>query len=172
MKQQKIIALAALLVTAMIWGLSYSAQAQAMENLPPLFFVSLRYLIAALFVSLLCFCRFLIRRWLNNALDVPVTVGALHSGNKLWLGGICCGFFLAGGEILQQFGLLYTTAGNTGFLTALYVIMIPLIGMFMRKKVQCKIWIAAIISMLGSFGLCYTGDAGGFSCNRGDLLAL
>jgi drug/metabolite transporter (DMT)-like permease len=116
MKKSNIAATLALVVTAAIWGLSYSAQAEAMKSMSPLFFVFLRYLIGCL---VLLPAIFFIRK---------------SPDKQLFTGGIACGFCLAGGEILQQFGLLYTTAGKAGFLTALYVIMIPLIGIFIRKK--------------------------------------
>ena len=116
MNKANLIATISLILTAAIWGLSYSAQSEAMESMPPLFFVFLRYL-------------------LGTTMLLP---GILYYRKKpdkhLFTGGIACGVCLAGGEILQQFGLLYTTAGKAGFLTALYVIMIPVIGVFIRKK--------------------------------------
>jgi drug/metabolite transporter (DMT)-like permease len=84
---------------------------------------------------------------------------------------VICGFCLAGGEILQQFGLLYTTAGKAGFLTALYVIMIPVIGIFIRKKSEILIWIASLLSVAGTYLLCSDGTIGTIG-NRGDIMML
>ena len=153
MKRSNIFATAALLVTAASWGLSYSAQAEAMKSMAPLFFVFLRYLLGALIL-------------------LPAVMYMRQKPAKnLLTGGIICGFCLAGGEILQQFGLLYTTAGKAGFLTALYVIMIPLIGIFVKRRSGWKIWIASLVSAAGAWLLCADGNMNSFG-NLGDILML
>lgn len=154
-KHKSLIAVIALILTAVIWGLSYSAQAKAMDHLKPLVFVSLRYFAGALLVLI----------------PVLFRLKKAPFDKKIILPGAICGFCLAGGEILQQFGLLYTSAGKTGFLTALYVIMIPVIGIFVRRKSSLLIWIAAILSVAGSYMLCYTGTVEAIS-NKGDLLII
>ena len=153
MKKSNLTATGFLILTAVIWGLSYSEQAEAMNFMPPLIFVFLRYLLGTLVL-------------------LP---GIIYAGKKpvkhLLTGGVACGFYLAGGEILQQFGLLYTTAGKAGFLTALYVIMIPVIGIFINRKSDWKIWGAALISVVGSYLLCSDGTINNIG-NTGDLLML
>lgn len=153
MKKFNQLAIASLFLTAAIWGLSYSAQTQAMETMAPLYFVFLRYLLGAV---LLLPAIFLIRK---------------RPDKKLVAGGVICGIFLAGGEILQQFGLLYTSAGKAGFLTALYVIMIPVIGVFINKKSNWKIWCASLLSVAGAYLLCADGTMGTIG-NTGDFLML
>ena len=142
-----------LFLTAAIWGLSYSMQAEAMNTMKPLAFVFLRYLIGA-------------------AALLPMII---YSGKKfdksVIAGGIICGISLAGGEILQQFGLLYTSAGKAGFLTALYVIMIPVIGVFINKKSNWKIWCASLLSVAGAYLLCYDTSMNN-GVNYGDILML
>ena len=153
MKKSSIIAVASLLLTAAIWGLSYSAQAEAMKTMQPYFFVFWRYLLGGLIL-------------------LPVILfNRKKPDKKLFTGGIACGVCLAGGEILQQVGLLYTSAGKAGFLTALYVIMIPLIGIFAGKKSNLKIWSAAVISAAGSWLLCSDSSFRSFG-NTGDILML
>ena len=153
MKKSNFFAVLSLLVTAAIWGLSYSAQSEAMKTMQPLFFVFLRYL-------------------LGTAMLLPAIFYMQKKPDKnLFIGGAVCGVFLAGGEILQQFGLLYTTAGKAGFLTALYVIMIPLIGIFIKRKSDWKIWTASIVSIAGTYLLCSDGTLHNFG-NLGDLLML
>ncbi len=153
MKKSSIIAVASLLLTAAIWGLSYSTQAEAMKTMQPYFFVFWRYLIGGLILlPLILFNR-------------------KKPDKKLFTGGIACGICQAGGEILQQVGLLYTSAGKAGFLTALYVIMIPLIGVFAGKKSNLKIWSAAVISAAGSWLLCSDSSFHSFG-NTGDILML
>ncbi len=153
MKKFSQLAIASLFLTAAIWGLSYSAQTQAMETMAPLYFVFLRYLLGAV---MLLPAIFLIRK---------------RPDKKLVAGGVICGIFLAGGEILQQFGLLYTSAGKAGFLTALYVIMIPVIGVFINKKSNWKIWCASLLSVAGAYLLCADGTMGTIG-NTGDFLML
>ncbi len=142
-----------LFLTAAVWGLSYSMQAEAMNTMKPLAFVFLRYLIGA-------------------AALLPMII---YSGKKfdksVIAGGIICGISLAGGEILQQFGLLYTSAGKAGFLTALYVIMIPVIGVFINKKSNWKIWCASLLSVAGAYLLCYDTSMNN-GVNYGDILML
>lgn len=153
MNKTNIIATFFLLLTAAIWGLSYSAQSEAMKSMTPLYFVFLRYLIGTfILLPIILFMR-------------------RKADKKLISGGIICGICLAGGEILQQFGLLYTTAGKAGFLTALYVIMIPVIGIFIKKKSNATIWIASVISVAGAFLLCSDGTLNNFG-NAGDGLML
>lgn len=152
--KKNIFATASLLLTAVIWGLSYSAQAEAMKTMSALFFVFLRYLIGSMMLLPWFFRK-------GKKLPDP----------KLLVGGAICGFCLAGGEILQQFGLLYTSAGKAGFLTALYVIMIPLISIFIRKKSDWKIWCSAVLSVAGTYLLCSDGTLTNFG-NLGDALIL
>lgn len=153
MKKSNILAPASLLLTAVIWGLSYSAQADAMNTMSPLVFVFLRYLIGS---AMLLPAIFYMRK---------------RPDKKLFTGGVACGVCLAGGEILQQFGLLHTTAGKAGFLTALYVIMIPVIGVFIKKRSNCRIWIASFMSVAGAYLLCADDNMHSFG-NLGDLLML
>ena len=152
MKNAKIAATASLFLTAVIWGLSYSAQAEAMKSMTALPFVFLRYLI-------------------GSAMLLPALFLRKKPGRELIRGGVLCGICLAGGEILQQFGLNYTSAGKAGFLTALYVIMIPLIGIFIRRRSDRKIWCASLLSVAGAYLLCSDGTLNNFG-NFGDFLML
>ena len=153
MKKSNILAIAALFLTAAIWGLSYSAQAEAMKSIAPLSFVSLRYFLGVLVL-------------------LPLILFKKKKISKsLLTGGAVCGVCLAGGEILQQFGLLYTTAGKAGFLTALYVIMIPVIEVFFRRKSSKMIWIASVMSVIGAYLLCSSGSIEKIG-NTGDVLMI
>ncbi len=159
-RQKNILSVAALLLTALLWGISYSAQAEAMNFLPPLFFVSLRYFIG----SFLLLFPVLYRRHKAERKSV--------FNKKVLFSGIAGGFFLAGGEILQQYGLLYTSAGKAGFLTALYVIMIPVIEILLGKRSSLKIWSAALLSVCGTYLLCFNGEFNSITGNLGDVLIL
>ena len=153
MKKYDLLATASLFLIAAIWGLSYSAQAEAAKTMPALSFVFLRYLIGSV---MLLPGIFIMRRPPDKSLAT---------------GGFLCGICLAGGEILQQFGLLYTSAGKAGFLTALYVIMIPLIGIFIHRKSSWQIWCASLLSVAGAYLLCSDGTLHNFG-NLGDALML
>ena len=146
-------ATAALLLTAAIWGLSYSAQSEAMKSMSALMFVFLRYLIG------------------GTMLLPGILMARRPPDRRLFTGGSVCGICLAGGEILQQFGLLYTSAGKAGFLTALYVIMIPLIGIFVGRRANGRIWCASLLSVAGTYLLCSDGTLTNFG-NVGDALML
>ena len=92
------------------------------------------------------------------------------SRKQLWLGGLCCGTALAIASNFQQAGLVAgTDAGKAGFITALYVVLVPLFGLFFRRKVSGPVWIAVVLSVVSLYLLCIKG---GFSLAPGDLLVL
>ena len=82
------------------------------------------------------------------------------------LGGICCGVALATGSTLQQFGIMYTTVGKAGFITAFYIIIVPILGLFLGKKCGLSVWISVVIALAGLYFLCITD---GFSIGKGDI---
>ena len=90
-------------------------------------------------------------------------------GKTLLKGGICCGivFFIASN--LQQFGIQYTTVGKAGFITALYIVLVPLLGIFVGKAAGLRVWISVALAVAGLYLLCITG---GFSIGKGDFLVL
>ena len=152
-KKNTIIGNLMLLIAAWVWGCAFVAQSEGMKYVGPLTFNGVRMLLGGI------------------ALLPVILVRKFRPGKKLVTGGVICGICLAGGEILQQFGLLYTSAGKAGFLTALYVIMIPLIGVFIRKKSDWKIWTASFVSAAGAFLLCADSSMRQFG-NLGDMLML
>lgn len=85
---------------------------------------------------------------------------------RLLLGGICCGVALATGSTLQQFGIMYTTVGKAGFITAFYIIIVPILGLFLGKKCGLSVWISVVIALAGLYFLCITD---GFSIGKGDI---
>ena len=87
----------------------------------------------------------------------------------LLIGGICCGIALCVASNLQQFGVKYTTVGKAGFITALYIVLVPIFGIFLKKKVGVKVWISVAISVVGLYLLCMTEK---LSISKGDFLVL
>lgn len=83
------------------------------------------------------------------------------------VGGVCCGAFLCLASSLQQFGIAFTTVGKAGFITALYIILVPVLGLFMKKKVGRNVWFSVGIAALGMYLLCIKE---GFSVGKGDFL--
>ena len=85
----------------------------------------------------------------------------------LFRSGIACGLLLFAATSLQQIGIQYTTAGKAGFITAFYIVIVPVFGIFLRKKIGYKIWIAVVMALLGLYFLCMTEQ---FSVGKGDIL--
>ena len=86
------------------------------------------------------------------------------------IGGLCCGVFLLVASSLQQIGIMYTTVGKAGFITAMYIVLVPLGGIFLKKKVGARVWFAVLLAVAGLYLLCMTD--GGFSLQKGDILVL
>lgn len=81
-------------------------------------------------------------------------------------GGLYCGLALCAASLLQQIGIQYTTVGKAGFITTLYIIIVPVLGLFLHKKIQGKVWIAAAAAAFGLYILCVNES---FSVGRGDV---
>ncbi len=149
-----------LLLTAMIWGFAFVAQRQGMEYLKPFTFNFARFIVGA--TSLLPVFLFLRNRQ-HNEKRQPIF-------SKIAITG---GFFLGGalflGASFQQVGIIYTTAGKAGFITGLYVILVPLLGLLWKQQTYWGIWLGALVATVGMFLLSVTED---FTISKGDLLVL
>jgi drug/metabolite transporter (DMT)-like permease len=86
------------------------------------------------------------------------------------IGGICCGIALFAASSFQQQGILYTTVGKAGFITAMYILLVPILGLFMKKRVGAKVWLGVLLSVIGLYLLCMTSKR--FSLSKGDFLVL
>lgn len=89
------------------------------------------------------------------------------SGKDLITGGIACGVLLFTAGSLQQAGIQYTTAGKAGFITAFYIVIVPVLGIFLHKKIKWKVWMAVLLALVGLYFLCITES---FSIGKGDIL--
>ena len=107
-----------------------------------------------------------------RARQKDVTDGAkvlkASEGKQLALAGICCGTCLFVASILQQTGIIYTTVGKSGFITAMYIVVVPVLGIFLKKKVGFRIWCGVILAVFGLYFLCMT--PGHISVQKGDIL--
>ncbi|MDD6037104.1 MAG: DMT family transporter [Lachnospiraceae bacterium] len=139
-----------LLLTAFIWGLSFVAQSEGMKYIGPFAFIGIRSMLAGIVLAAFIGLRSCIasRRKKNEE-------KASGSRKTLLLGGICCGLVLFTATMLQQIGILHTNEpGKAGFITALYIILVPLAGFFVRKKIGGKVWCAVCLAVFGMYLLC------------------
>lgn len=173
MKKQMISA-AELLLTAFIWGVAFVAQSVGMDYIGPFTFNCVRSVIGGLVLIPLI----LVLKKVNKEKETIKTSAsekeAFREEKRLYrkntvLGGICCGFFLAVASSFQQFGIMHTTVGKAGFITALYIVIVPILGIFLKKKVQPVVWISSMIAIVGFYMLSISGQV---SINKGDILVL
>lgn len=159
MRSQALRADLLMLLTAMIWGSSFVAQRMGMDAIGPFLYTGLRFTLASL--AVLPLVIILGRRQADKAPE-PINRG-------LVLGGLAMGLALALGINLQQVGLLFTSVTNSGFITGLYVIVVPLLGLFIGHRTGLGTWLGAGMAVLGMF-LLSVGD--GFHVASGDWLQL
>lgn len=161
-----------LLLTATIWGVAFVAQSVGMDYVGPFTFNTVRSLLGGI---VLIPCIVLLKRIDVGSKD---TAGAAEhaSGDPagqrkvLLTGGVACGVLLCIASNLQQFGIMYTSVGKSGFITAMYIVLVPVLGIFLKKKAGIKIWCSVAIAVGGLYLLCMTDS--GFSIQKGDLLLL
>ncbi len=155
-----------LLLAAIIWGVAFVAQSVGMDYVGPFTFNGVRSLIGAGFL-VPCI-------WFLQKVNPPSEEEKeKYSKNKkqLWIGGLCCGLVLTVASTLQQFGVMYTTVGKAGFITALYIVIVPVMGLFLGKKCGIPVWAGVILALAGLYFLCITekltigkGDIFVFAC--------
>ena len=162
MKKQAISA-AELLLTAFIWGVAFVAQSVGMDYIGPFTFNCVRSIIGGLILIPLI----LILRKADKT-ERSETEAKAYKKNTI-LGGICCGVALCVASSFQQFGIMYTTVGKAGFITALYIIIVPILGIFIGKRVAPIIWVSSIIAVAGFYLLSISGQV---SISKGDILVL
>lgn len=162
-----------LLLTAVIWGVAFVAQSVGMDYVGGFTFNCVRSMIGGV---VLIPCIFFLDRWKERddagsaSSKLKLSAAEKKAQNKtLLIGGICCGAALGIASNLQQFGIKYTTVGKAGFITAMYIIIVPVIGVFLKKTMGFRIWISVLLAVGGLYLLCMTE---GFSIAFGDLLVL
>ena len=164
MKQGSLRSSAYAVLTAFIWGTAFVAQSVGAEHVPPLAFNAARSVIAFVFLLVLCAVMRSGRRRKGQAASVT------RSRKDLLLGGFWCGLTLGLASFLQQKGLDITSPGKAGFITALYIVLVPLAGMFLGKKANKRLFLCVLIAVVGLYFLCFTGSEGAMSFGRGDFL--
>lgn len=149
----------ALLFAVLIWGSTFIAQSVGMEHIGPFTFQAIRCGMAVLFLFPLSYLfdrdksKFA-QKWLDP---------------KLWKTGFICGIALFVSAGLQQMGIVYTSAGKAGFITAMYIILVPILGLFLNQKPPLTSWISVVLAVIGLYLLSCVGVT---QINKGDLLLL
>ncbi len=150
-----------LLLTAVVWGMGFVSQQAGSEHMGAFTFTSVRNLLgSAALVPVIAVMRMRIPKNERKSVLEKTAVR----------GGICCGIALTAASLFQQYGVSMTTVGKSGFITALYIIFTPLLGIFIHKKCPKAVWISAVLAVFGLYLLCMRGES--FSVETGDLLVL
>ena len=156
-----------LMIAAFIWGTAFVAQSKGLEQMGNFTFLALRSYLAVIF--LIPVSLFIYK---NNK---KKTGDGAHNENKTFLskslliGGGLCGIVLCLASASQQYGIILSGVGKSGFLTTLYLLMVPLLGLLFKRKVNPILWLCIVVATVGMYFLCVT-DVGGIEA--GDLLLI
>ena len=154
-----------LLLTAGIWGFGFVAQRSGMEYVGPFAYNGIRFLLGS--ISLL---PLVLIRWRAKAVNAEVAHNAAASARRLLLYSLAAGGCLFVAVMLQQFGIMFTTAGNAGFITGLYVVLTPIFGIFLGKKTGPATWLGSVCTLSGLYFLSAAGHLD--AINPGDLITV
>lgn len=154
-----------LMIAALIWGVAFVAQSVGMEHVGPFTFNGVRCLVGA--VALLPVIFFFDRKKKKEKTgQEEKKERGIGTKKDLVMGGLLCGGFLFLASSLQQIGIQYTTTGKAGFVTAFYIVIVPVLGIFLHKKISGNVWIAVALALLGLYFLCMTES---FTIGKGDI---
>lgn len=163
-----------LFLAATIWGVAFVAQSVGMEYVGPYTFLASRSFLGAFVLCPLIWVRQKQSQKQkgnvagNEKQQTEQMQGDSKEKKLLVAAGVCCGMCLFAASILQQIGIMYTTVGKSGFITAMYIVAVPVLGIFLRKKLGVRIWCGVFLAVAGLYFLCMT--PGNFSLQKGDAL--
>lgn len=149
---------AMLLSASLIWGVAFVAQSAGMQYVGPYTFTAVRSALAAIGLGILIF-----------VLDRTNMKSKNNDKKVLWRAGIILGVVMTIASNLQQIGLVTTSAGKAGFITSLYIVLVPVFGLFLKRHPHPMLWVSVLIALVGLYFLSIRGD---FSMSQGDLLVL
>ena len=159
MKNKQVLGSLLLLLTAMIWGAAFAFQRTGMETIEPFTFTASRMALSAAAIGALACLR-------SRGARRPDTA----QRKRELAGGICCGAFLAAASLFQQAGIVTTTAGKAGFITAMYMLLVPVLGfLLLRRRNGALVWLAVALGVAGMYLLCMDER---LTLTRGDALCL
>ena len=167
MKNKRTIANVLLMLTSIIWGLAFVFQRVGMDKIEPLTFNASRMTMGAICVIIVSIIADKRNKNIQKSKENKKEIV-----KKTWVGGILCGLFLTAASAVQQMGLVHTTAGKAGFITAMYMLFVPIFNVIIfRKKSETRVWIAVLLGIVGMYLLCLKenlvltkGDALVFLC--------
>lgn len=151
-----------LLLAAFIWGVAFVAQSVGMDYVEPFTFNGIRCLLGGV---VLMPCIYFFDRFKSQKEKEEIQ----QNRKSLWFAGIICGIILFVATNAQQIGLQYTSAGKAGFITALYIVIVPIMGLFFKKKCGWNVWVSVFIALAGFYLLSINE---GFSLEKGDFYVL
>lgn len=162
-----------LILTALIWGVAFVAQSEGGDAVGAYTFNSIRSLIGGL-VLIPVIALFSKGKSGNgsqqNHQAAIQSTSPVNNRKTLMLGGLCCGVVLFISSTLQQVGItMGTSAGKAGFLTACYIVLVPIFGIFLKKKCGLNVWISVVLALIGLYFLCINGS---FALQTGDILLI
>lgn len=152
-----------LLLTATIWGVAFVAQSVGMEYIGPFTFNAIRCVLGGMVLIPVILV-------LKKKKETGAENQEKEDKKTLWMGGIACGVILCIASNLQQFGIMEASVGKSGFFTALYIVMIPVIGIFIGKRPGIKLWFCVVLAVVGMYLLCMKD--GSFTIERADIMLL
>lgn len=152
-----------LLLTATIWGVAFVAQSVGMEYIGPFTFNAIRCVLGGMVLIPVILV-------LKKKKEIGAENQEKEDRKTLWMGGIACGVILCIASNLQQFGIMEASVGKSGFITALYIVMIPVIGIFIGKRPGIKLWFCVALAVVGMYLLCMKD--GSFTIERADIMLL
>ncbi len=147
------------ILAAFIWGTAFVAQSKGADLMPPFAFTVARSLIAT--------AALLLVRFLFSKVRKEPFFPAKEKRKDLLIAGLVCGVFLSVATLFQQAGLGETDPGKSGFITAFYMVLVPIAGLFFKKKAPFTVWLAVVVAAVGLYFLCITDT---FTIEVGDLL--
>lgn len=159
MKNQKLKGNLILLLTAFVWGISFISQSKGVETISPMTFNGVRCMLGA--IVLLPVIMLLDKSKKRKGVTLQKT------NKTLIIGGIVCGCFLCLASTLQTAGMVYTSPGKAGFITALYMVIVPIINIFRGKKPSLIILLSVLVAICGLYMMCIDTE---FIINKGDVL--
>ncbi len=144
-----------LFLAAFVWGVAFVSQSKGMEYMKPFTFTASRNILAVIALMPVIFYRR--KKEDNKNLNWSITI----------IAGVLCGIALTAGSLFQQYGIVTTSVGKAGFITTLYIIFTPILGIFIGKRAPFIVWISAVIAAFGMYLLCMNES---FAISKGDIM--
>ncbi|MEE3421044.1 MAG: DMT family transporter [Lachnospiraceae bacterium] len=167
MRKQEVTHTLLLVLAAFLWGITFAFQSMGAEYVGPFTYLALRSYLAVIFLIPVIAVADRIR--VKKGLEDGKPKNEAQK-KEYFLGGISCGVVLMGASVLQQAGIAYTTTAKTSFITALYVVIVPILSFLMGRKQEKKIWFCMVLSIIGLYFLCFSNGLEGIA--SGDVIVL